>query len=99
MKSRVTPLAASTTRKGPNGVGLGRPRISERNVADTCLSWAPTIVWLRRTGMDASLPGPRGDADFDGDADADADETLQRPRRRSSLPRPHSRRQAREETS
>src|ERR1051325_11286362 len=46
MKSRLTPFAVFTTRKGPKGSGAARPRISARNAADSRLSLAYTMVWL-----------------------------------------------------
>jgi hypothetical protein len=39
-----TLLLSGTTSIGPNGVALGRPKISVKKVADLCLSRHQTIV-------------------------------------------------------
>src|SRR5918996_3025675 len=59
MKSRVTSLSTSTPRKGPKGLGAGRPRISAMKVAETSLSRDATIVWFSWTGT-AGLLSRRG---------------------------------------
>src|SRR5438067_821158 len=54
-KSSVTSLPVFTPRKGPKATGSGSPRISARNVADSRLSRAWTIVWLSLTAIPAVL--------------------------------------------
>src|SRR5688500_6750664 len=51
MKSRLTPLASSTTAKGPKDPGSGRPRTSLTKRASACLSWVQTMVWFSSTAM------------------------------------------------
>jgi hypothetical protein len=48
-KSSETPLSAATTRKCPNRVAGGRPRIPLRNAADRCWSRHETMVWFSCT--------------------------------------------------
>src|SRR5688500_17303041 len=50
-KSRLTPLAVSTTTNGPNERGAASPSSSLRNAAPARLSVEWTIVWLSSTAM------------------------------------------------
>src|SRR5207248_9136148 len=58
-KSRDTPLSAATTRKCPNRVAGGKPRIPVRNAADRCWSRQETMVWFSCTLTLSILPAPR----------------------------------------
>src|SRR5215212_6553328 len=49
MKSRLTPLATSTTMKGPYRLGAASPRSSATKAADASLSRAWTMVWFSCT--------------------------------------------------
>src|SRR5574337_640969 len=54
-KSRLTPLAISTTWKWWKREGGGRPRMSARKAAEAPASRAWTIVWLSSTLMTGSM--------------------------------------------
>src|SRR5262249_60122132 len=49
MKSTLTPLAVTTSWKGPHCVGGGRFNMSARNAAEALLSRDQTMVWLNST--------------------------------------------------
>src|SRR3954447_4506124 len=54
MKSRVTPLAVSTGRNGPEGAPTFSPRRPPTNSAAAPLSRAATMVWFSWTDMACS---------------------------------------------
>src|SRR5262245_6181832 len=47
MKSMLAPLWVVTIWNGPQRLGSGSPRMSDRKVADLALSRADTMVWLK----------------------------------------------------
>src|SRR5436309_7219685 len=59
---------------GPKRVGLGRPSISLRNLADFRLSRAQTMVWLSCTVMSQDLSFSR--SGFDDDLESAIDHAL-----------------------
>src|SRR5690348_2535154 len=87
IQSRLTPLARSTTQKGPNAVGGSRPRSSAVHAAAALPSSAWAMVWLSWTGMSSvcrrdGLDRGRDGIDV-GDVGIDADA---RPPRHLQLP-------------
>src|SRR4051812_9489515 len=59
MKSSVTSLSRTTGTNGGVSLPTSTPRTCARNAADTCLSCAETIVWLRRTAISSTSPSGR----------------------------------------
>src|SRR5262249_41879286 len=59
MKSTLTPLAVTTTWKGPHFLGGDRFNMSARKVAEALLSRDQTMVWLKSTLTLHSYDGDR----------------------------------------